>query len=254
MKTLSCLSLSGGQGKTSISLLLGRLLAQQGQRVLMVDADPQANLTFYLGHDVQPDAPTLLEVLRRQVETAAGIYPLAYGDLYLLPADEGLHQAQEYLATSGMGALALRYSLEAVSELFDVCLIDSPPQRTQICLSVVGASDWVLIPAEASTKGVNSLLRSLELLEEMRRIRAFTGQVLGVLPFRDKWFGRSQATDSREAIAAMRQVAGEIRVLPSILESERYKQAIRQGRLLAKLGHEELEFPLQQVIEILEQV
>ena len=254
MKTLSCLSLSGGQGKTSISLLLGRLLAQQGRRVLMVDADPQANLTFYLGHDVQPDAPTLLEVLKRQVETAAGIYPLVYENLYLLPADEGLHQAQEYLATSGMGALALRYSLEAVSELFDACLIDSPPQRTQICLSVVGASDWVLIPAEASTKGVNSLLRSLELLEEMRRIRAFTGQVLGVLPFRDKWFGRSQATDSREAIAAMRQVAGGIRVLPSILESERYKQAIRQGRLLAELGYGELELPLRRVIEILEQV
>ena len=254
MKTLSCLSLSGGQGKTSISLLLGRLLAQQGQRVLMVDADPQANLTFYLGHNVQPDAPTLLEVLKRQVETAAGIYPLAYENLYLLPADEGLHQAQEYLATSGMGALALRYSLEAVGELFDVCLIDSPPQRTQICLSVVGASDWVLIPAEASTKGVNSLLRSVELLEEMRRIRAFTGQVLGVLPFRDKWFGQSQATDSREAIAAMQQVAGEIRVLPSVLESERYKQAIRQGRLLAELGYGELELPLQQVIEILGQV
>ena len=88
----------------------------------------------------------------------------------------------------------------------------------------------------------------------MRRIRAFTGQVLGVLPFRDKWFGRSQATDSREAIAAMRQVAGEIRVLPSILESERYKQAIRQGRLLAELGYEELELPLRQVIESLEQV
>lgn len=52
----------------------------------------------------------------------------------------------------------------------------------------------------------------------------------------------------------MRQVAGEIRVLPSVLESERYKQAIRQGRLLSELGHAELELPLRQVIEILEQV
>lgn len=151
-----------------------------------------------------------------------------------------------------MGALAL-YCLEAIAEVFDVCIIDSPPQRTQICLSVVGASDLVLIPAEASTKGVNSLLRSLELLDEMRRIRAFSGQVLGVLPFRDKWFGRAQAVDSREVIAAMRQVAGEISLLPSILESERYKQAIRLGRLLSEMGHEELEFPLHRVIEILEQ-
>ena len=253
MKTLSCLSLSGGQGKTSSALLLGRLLAHQHYRVLMVDADPQANLTFYLGHEVQPDAPTLLEVLKRQVEVADGIYPLAYENLYLIPADEGLHKVQEYLATSGMGALALRYCLETVAELFDYCVIDSPPQRTQICLSVVGASDLVLIPAEASTKGVNSLLLSLDLLEELRAIRAFTGQVLGVLPFRDKWFGRSQATDSREAISAMRQVAGNIPVLPSILESERYKQAIRLGRLLSEMGHADLEYPLHQIIELLRQ-
>ena len=66
-----------------------------------------------------------------------------------MPADEGLHKVQEYLATSGMGAFALRFCLETVGQLFDVCVVDSPPQRTQICLSVVGASDRVLIPAEA---------------------------------------------------------------------------------------------------------
>ncbi|WP_264307570.1 ParA family protein [Nodosilinea nodulosa] len=98
MKTVSCLSLSGGQGKTSVSLLLGRLLADRGQKVLMVDADPQANLTFYLGHDVKANEPTLLEVLKRQVETADGIYPLTAANLFLIPADEGLHKAQEYLA------------------------------------------------------------------------------------------------------------------------------------------------------------
>ncbi|MEM6256555.1 MAG: hypothetical protein AAF821_26915 [Cyanobacteria bacterium P01_D01_bin.156] len=87
----------------------------------------------------------------------------------------------------------------------------------------------------------------------MRAIRAFRGQVLGVLPFRDKWFGRSQATDSREAISAMRQVAGHIPVLPSILESERYKQAIRLGRLLSEMGHADLEYPLHQIIELLRQ-
>ena len=254
MKTLSCISLSGGQGKTSIALLLGRLLARQGRKVLMVDADPQANLTFYLGHEVKPQEPTLLEVLKQQVEPMDGIYPLGFQNLFLMPADEGLHKVQEYLATSGMGAFALRFCLETVGPLFDVCVVDSPPQRTQICLSVVGASDRVLIPAEASTKGVNSLLRSLELLEEMRRMRAFSGQVLGVLPFRDRWFGRSQATDSRSAIAAMRQVAGQIPVLPSILESERYKQAIRMGRLLSELAHADLEFPFDAVIERLEGV
>jgi chromosome partitioning protein len=76
--------------------------------------------------------------------------------------------------------------------------------------------------------------------------------VLGVLPFRDKWFGRYQAIDSRSAIAAMKQVAGSIPVLPSILESERYKQAIRLGRLVSEVAEGELEFPFHQVIKCLE--
>ncbi|WP_411840811.1 hypothetical protein [Nodosilinea sp. PGN35] len=51
----------------------------------------------------------------------------------------------------------------------------------------------------------------------------------------------------------MQQVAGAIPVLPSILESERYKQAIRQGQRLAEIGYGELEFPLYRVIEVVEQ-
>lgn len=65
MLILTCASLSGGQGKTTVAILLGRMLAQTGQRVLMIDADPQANLTFYLGHEVQQNQPTLLEVLKK---------------------------------------------------------------------------------------------------------------------------------------------------------------------------------------------
>jgi chromosome partitioning protein len=252
VRTLACLSLSGGQGKTTTSLLLGRSLAISGSKVLVTDADPQANLTFYLGHQVASNEPTLLEVIQREVDTVHGIYPSRYENLFLIPADSALNKVQDYLATSGMGAVVLRRRLEPVANMFDCCIIDSPPQRTQICLSVVGAADLVLIPAEASTKGVNSLIRSLELVEELRDIGAFTGQVLGVLPFRDRWFGRSQAKDSRDAIEAMRQVAGDIPVLPSILESEQYKRAIRQGQTLAEIGQADLQLPFAKIIELLD--
>lgn len=74
---------------------------------------------------------------------------------------------------------------------------------------------------------------------------------MGVIPFRDRWFGRSQATDSREAIEAMQHVAPNLPVLPSILESERYKQAIRSGQLLSEMGLSDLELPFHKVIEML---
>ncbi len=251
MQTIACLSLSGGQGKTTTTLLLGRSLALLGRKVLLIDADPQANLTFYLGHQVSPDEPTLLEVMQRSVDITQGIYQSRYDNLFLIPADRALNKVQDYLATSGMGAVVLRKRLEAVANLFDYCIIDSPPQRSQICLSVVGAADFLLIPVEASTKGVNSLLRSLEQVEELKDIGAFTGQLLGVLPFRDRWFGRSQAKDSRDAIEAMRQISQDNPILPSILESEQYKRAIRQGQTLAELGQADLQLPFEKIIELL---
>jgi chromosome partitioning protein len=54
MRTCSSISLSGGQGKTTTIFFTSLLLAQQGKRVLAIDSDPQANLTFYLNHEAQP--------------------------------------------------------------------------------------------------------------------------------------------------------------------------------------------------------
>jgi cellulose biosynthesis protein BcsQ len=65
----SCVSLSGGQGKSTVTFFLSLLLAAQGKRVLAVDCDPQANLTFYLNHEVAANQPTLLEVLTGAVFT-----------------------------------------------------------------------------------------------------------------------------------------------------------------------------------------
>jgi len=87
VKTCSAISLSGGQGKTTTIFFTALLLAQQGYKVLAVDADPQANLTFYLNYDVQPDEPSLFEVLTREVKVEDGIYETQYENLFVIPAD-----------------------------------------------------------------------------------------------------------------------------------------------------------------------
>jgi chromosome partitioning protein len=214
----------------------------------MIDADPQASLTFYLGHEVQPNQPTLLEVLKKQVRVEDGIYE-AGENLWLIPSDEALDNAQDFLSGSGMGAVVLGKRLKEVADLFSVCIIDAPPQRSQICLTTIGAANHILIPAEASSKGLNSLIRTLELVKELQEMDAFTGSVLGILPFRDRWTGRTQAHQSRKSIEGMREVAGGIPILPSILESEQYKKAIDQGKTLAAMGYTQLEYPFQQIVE-----
>lgn len=219
--------------------------------MLMIDADPQSSLTFYLGHEVEPNQPTLLEVLKKQVSVEDGIYESHESNLWLIPSDEALDNAQDFLSSSGMGAIVLRKRLLEVAELFSFCLIDAPPQRSQICLTTIGAADYLLIPVEASSKGLGSLIRTLELVRELEEIDAFTGKVLGVLPFRDRWAGRNQTHQSRKSIEGMRSVAGSIPILPSILESEQYKKAIDTGKTLAELGQIQLEYPFQHLVELL---
>ena len=100
MKTCSAISLSGGQGKTTTIFFTALLLAQGGSRVLAVDADPQANLTFYLNHDVQADEPSLFEVLTREVKVEDGIYETQYENLFVIPADTGLFKVADCLSSS----------------------------------------------------------------------------------------------------------------------------------------------------------
>ena len=230
---------------------LSLLLAATGKRVLAIDCDPQANLTFYLNHEVAANQPSLLEVLTGVVDTEDGIYPTNYDNLLLIPADRGLFKVSDYLSSSGAGAFILKLRLQAVQKLFDYVLIDVQPSRSQICLSAVGAADFILIPVEASTKGVNSLIDTLDFLQEQAKVMAFTGSLLGVIPFRDRWIGRTQTLESKESIEAIKEFAGEIPVLPSIRESEQFKRAIRNGQLLSEIGQQDLQYPFEKIIQTL---
>jgi chromosome partitioning protein len=145
----------------------------------------------------------------------------------------------------------LKQRLRKINDMFDVVLIDVQPSRSQICLSAVGASDYVLIPVEANVKGVNSLVDTLDFLNEQAELEAFTGSVLGIIPFRDRWVGNTQTLEGRQNIAAMEEFSGETPILASIRESEKFKNAIRQGKLLSDLGQPDLQYPFEQIVEAL---
>jgi chromosome partitioning protein len=69
-----------------VIFFLSLLASAAGKRVLAIDCDPQANLTFYLNHEVAANQPSLLEVLTGVVDTEDGIYPTNYDNLLLIPA------------------------------------------------------------------------------------------------------------------------------------------------------------------------
>ena len=234
MKTLSICSLSGGQGKTTTSLLLGRFLAQLGHSVCLIDADPQHSLTLFAKGEIEDDDPSLFEFLKGQGDPLDCVYPVEdYANLFIIPSDDTLDGAQNYLAQTGVGATVLNKRLSVFQQDFDYCIIDSPPQRSQLVLSVFGAADLLIIPAEATIKGFASAVRTLDLFEQQKDIGATQADLMGIMPFRDRWVGLNQTKESQLARDAMIDEVGETLVLPSILESEQYKRSVAHGHPLS---------------------
>jgi chromosome partitioning protein len=260
MPIVSTLGLAGGQGKTTVALMLGRYLGRLGIPVLFVDADPQSSLTSFLGVKLQPSTPTLLEVItlsESQLRVVDGIAPVPStpGDkgvtdnsnLFLIPADDGLEAANYKLAASGMSLFTLRQRLEPLVGEFGAIIVDPPPERSHLAQTSLGAADRWLIPAEASTKGVQSLVRTLALIQEFKS--ALPGrELLGVVPFRAKWVGRAPTRITSNSIEAMTELVGVDLMLPHILESDVYKQAIDLRVSPTDLGSPQLEYAIEQLV------
>jgi chromosome partitioning protein len=250
MLTISVLSLSGGQGKTTLVLFLAKVLSSAGYSVLVVDADPQHNATSFLGHELGASDPSLLEVFAGTVGWEDAIYPVEGSNtLFLLPADDSLDKVQDILSSSGIGALKLRQKLSGAVNTFDICLIDSPPQRSQICKSVIVAADKILVPVEATVKGFGSLTRTMDAVEELREAGVCQAELLGVVPFRDRWTGNQQSLESREVLDAMREEVGTGQILPSIRESEQFKQVLSHGLLKTEFRNLDLNYPFEVILE-----
>lgn len=254
MLTFAPQSLAGGQGKTTLALMVARLLAEAGHSTVLIDADPQHNLTLFIGHRAKKNAPTLLEVLNGSVDILDGIYKTEFPNLYLIPSDRPLGIVQDYLSSSGVGALMLRNRLKAVADKFEFCVIDVPPQGYQLCLTTIGAADALALPVECSPKGVESLITTLDLIETKKSQGVFSGLMLGAMPFRDKWVGYRRTQESRDSVDAMTAIVGPELMLPTVRESEQVKKAINRRQTLRDLGHVDLQYPFEMVVEKLLQL
>lgn len=252
MLTISAISLSGGQGKSTVSLFLAKMLAEAGYTVLAIDADPQGNLTTFLRHDLKPTEPTLLEVIRGSVALEDGIYPVANCEnLFLIPADDALEGLQDYLSSSGIGALMMKQRLQPAQNNFDICMIDSPPQRFQMSKSVIGASDQIVIPVTPNVKGFGSLIRTTFAIEELAQLRICNPQLLAILPFCDDWTGLNQTIESKTWLESMKDAVDPNLFLPAFRESTKVERAISTGQSLSAVDQPDAKYPLRHPFDLL---
>ncbi len=264
--TVVTLGLAGGQGKSTVALMLGRYLGRLGIPVLFIDADPQSSLTSFLGVKVERSTPTLLEVITQnedQTPVLDTIMPVPdvkddrvsvnNANLFLIPSDDGLENANYKLASSGLSLFLLKNRIAPIVGNFGVVIVDPPPERSHLAQTSLGAGDKWIIPAEANVKGVQSLMRTLNLVQEFQSALS-TSSLLGVIPFRARWIGVNPTKATRSSIEAMQQLAGKDLMLPHILESDVFKNAINLRVSPTDLGQPALEYSIQVVAEKLKPV
>jgi chromosome partitioning protein len=179
MQRIAVSSFKGGTAKTSTVLHLGSALAKfHKKRVLLVDFDPQANLTTGLGFD--PDVnDSMASVLQGNKKIAEVIQSTSLPHLDLVPADTWLERVEV------TGALASdRYSHERLKEIlkslpYDIVLIDTPPSLCWLTESALIASQHSLVCATPEFYSVKGLERLSQFMESLKQRHPF--DILGVL-------------------------------------------------------------------------
>ena len=166
-KIIALANQKGGVGKTTTSINLGAALAQDGQRVLLVDIDAQGNATSGSGIDKSELALDSYDVI---VDGAALRDVIVPTDNYdLLPATIQLSGAEIELATQKQREYRLQKALMTVSDDYDFILIDNPPALGLLTVNAFTAADAILIPVQTefyALEGLGQLLNTIELVRK----------------------------------------------------------------------------------------
>jgi chromosome partitioning protein len=223
--TIAIANQKGGVAKTTTVASLGAALTELDQRVLLVDLDPQACLTFSLGIDPEDLKTSVHDVLLGNGEAADVILKTDDGP-DLLPSTIELAGAEAALLTRTGREHALRVALEPLNDAYDWVLLDCPPSLGVLTVGALSAADSVLIPLQCETLSHRGVGQLLDTVHDVRRFTNRGLRVLGVLP--TLYDGRT--THARNVLETISD-AYDLDVLqPPIPKTIRFAEAPAAGR------------------------
>lgn len=168
-KIIAIANQKGGVAKTTTAVNLSAWLSLMGQRVLLVDIDPQGNATSGLGLDKDALKFTVYDVLINDIAILNVILQTPLKHLWILPARMELAGAEIEMVSMPKREFLLKGSLKKAKEHYDYILIDCPPSLGLLTLNALAAADSVIIPIQCeyyALEGLGQLLNTLKLVQE----------------------------------------------------------------------------------------
>lgn len=173
-KTIAIANQKGGVGKTTTAFSLGVSLANNNKKVLIVDADPQANLTTYMGYYDENELPvTLSTLLERYIDDKeinseeAILHHQEKVDL--IPSDLSLAMTESNLQNAMSREYAMKNCLSSLKDKYDYIIIDCMPSLSMITTNALACSDQVIVPVQSQYLSARGMGNLLNIVSRVRR-------------------------------------------------------------------------------------
>src|SRR5439155_9027380 len=222
-RTIAVANQKGGVAKTTTAAALAAAWADRGRKVLAVDLDPQAALTYSLGFEPDEVDPTVHDALAGRTPIGDAVLTVSEG-FDLVPANIDLAGAEAYLLGRTAREYVLHEALEEVLERYEIVVLDCPPSLGVLTINALTAADQVLVPLQCETlshRGVGQLLATIE---DIRRLTNKRLRVAGILP--TMFDGRTR--HAREVLDTVGEQYG-VPVLAPVPKSIRFAEAPGSG-------------------------
>ncbi|MGB3692980.1 MAG: AAA family ATPase [Spirulinaceae cyanobacterium] len=230
-KIISLFNQAGGVAKSTTTQNLGYHLSQKGHRVLLVDIDPQASLTTFMGLEPADLERTVYDALvpEDDEEESLPIHQNLHS-MDLAPANILLANAEQELIFAEMRELRLKQVLAPVTKDYDFILIDCPPSLGILSYISLVASTHVLVPIQCqfkALKGTDSLLKTLA------KVRKRLNPQLGLAGFLPTMYQVSNSLDKRTLNSVKEQLSSLAPVFPPLPRATAVAEAAEMGKPLA---------------------
>ncbi len=180
-KIIAVTNQKGGVGKTTTTINLAAYLAHEGNRVLLIDLDPQGNSTSGIGVDRNALRRSLYDVLINEINPQESIFRTKYQNLHIIPSATVLAAAEVELVSHFAREHKLKNALAKLSNDYDYIFLDSPPSLGLLTVNGLTASDKILIPVQAEYFALEGLSQLLHTVQRIKTSLNPNIDLLGVL-------------------------------------------------------------------------